>query len=55
LAMGLETNAWDRYLLMQRAADSAPSREAFGRLAEEEKRHLGLLGAELDRVLVRER
>lgn len=51
LAMGLETNAWDRYLLMQRAAESAPSREAFGRLAEEEKRHLGLLGAELDRVL----
>ncbi len=51
MAMGLETNAWDRYLLMERFAENAASREAFSRLAEEEKRHLELLSDELDRLL----
>ncbi len=51
LAMGLETNAWDRYLIMHQSAEQATSREAFGRLAEEEKHHLELLSDELDRLL----
>jgi rhodanese-related sulfurtransferase/rubrerythrin len=48
LAIGLETNAYDRYLLMRREAADEQSRIIFNRLAEEEKIHLRLLSDHLD-------
>jgi rhodanese-related sulfurtransferase/rubrerythrin len=48
LAIGLEANAYDRYLLMRREAAEEQSRAIFNRLAEEEKIHLRLLSDHLD-------
>lgn len=51
LALGLEINAYDRYLIMSRDAADEESRYGFARLAREEKAHLGLISDELDRWL----
>jgi rhodanese-related sulfurtransferase/rubrerythrin len=48
LAIGLEANAYDRYLLMRREAADELSRTIFNRLAGEEKIHLRLLSDHLD-------
>ena len=40
LSIGLETNAYDRYLTLARAAPSDPSRRVFSELSREEKQHL---------------
>ncbi|MEZ4600063.1 MAG: rhodanese-like domain-containing protein [Syntrophotaleaceae bacterium] len=51
LAVALEANAYDRYLLMRREAGDEQSRSIFNHLAEEEKIHLQLLSDRLDRIL----
>jgi rhodanese-related sulfurtransferase/rubrerythrin len=51
LAISLEVNAYDRYQIMSRNAADQEGRQAFERLACEEKTHLGLLCDELDRWL----
>jgi rhodanese-related sulfurtransferase/rubrerythrin len=51
LAMALEANSYDRYLLMRREVADDQSRAIFSHLAEEEKNHLRLLSDRLDRVL----
>ncbi|HET97193.1 MAG TPA: sulfurtransferase [Desulfurivibrio alkaliphilus] len=48
-AMGLETQALDLYLRLARHSEVAASRELFLALAAEEKQHLSLLAAELER------
>lgn len=48
-AMALETQALDLYLRLAHHSDVAASRELFLGLAAEEKQHLALLAAELDR------
>ena len=48
LAISLEVNAYDRYQIMSRDAVDQEGRVVFGRLAREEKVHLGLLSDELD-------
>lgn len=53
LAISLEVNAYDRYQIMSREAMDLEGQSAFGRLAGEEKNHLGLLSDELDRWLER--
>jgi rhodanese-related sulfurtransferase/rubrerythrin len=54
LAMGLEVNAYDRYLVMSRNAADAESRDGFAKLAREEKAHLGLISDELDLWLAKQ-
>lgn len=51
LAISLEVNAYDRYRIMSLAAADQEARQAFKRLAGEEKSHLVLLSDELDRWL----
>lgn len=51
LAISLEVNAYDRYQIMSRKASDLEGQSAFGKLALEEKAHLGLLSDELDRWL----
>ncbi len=51
LAISLEVNAYDRYQIMSREAVDLEGQTAFGKLADEEKVHLGLLSDELDRWL----
>ncbi|OEU52078.1 MAG: hypothetical protein BA871_01060 [Desulfuromonadales bacterium C00003096] len=51
LAISLEVNAYDRYQIMSRDAADQEGRQAFERLAREEKTHLVRLSDELDRWL----
>ena len=44
LAMALETNAYDRYLLLSRELTDENSRRIFEVLSDEERRHLQKLG-----------
>ncbi len=48
LAMTVETNAFDRYLFLQRKLPNEHARRAFEILADEERRHLKRLAAVLD-------
>lgn len=51
LAIGVESNALDRYLLLYRASDDDDNRAVFLRLAEQERQHLNILSDRLDKVL----
>lgn len=51
LAIGLETNAYDRYLLLAQEVVNEQSKVIFNYLAEEEKIHLRLLTDHFDRWL----
>ena len=51
LAIGLETNAYDRYLLLAQEVVNEQSKVIFNYLAEEEKTHLNLLSDHLDHWL----
>jgi rhodanese-related sulfurtransferase/rubrerythrin len=48
LAVALETSAYDHYLLLGRELENADARRAFEVLADEERRHLRRLTAQLD-------
>jgi len=54
LALSLEINAYDRYLIMSRDAADDESRDGFAHLAREEKAHLGLISDQLDRWLAKQ-
>lgn len=51
LAISVESNALDRYLLLYRNISDEKSREIFLRLAEQERQHLRVLSDRLDQVL----
>jgi rhodanese-related sulfurtransferase/rubrerythrin len=53
LAIGFESNALDRYMLLYRHIADAKSREVFLQLADQERQHLRLLSDRLDHVLAR--
>lgn len=51
LAMGLETNSYDLYIKMGRKIKDERAQKVFRSLAGEEKKHLGLLAAELEKMI----
>jgi rhodanese-related sulfurtransferase/rubrerythrin len=51
LAIGFESNALDRYMLLSRNISEPKSREVFLRLADQERQHLRQLSDRLDQVL----
>jgi rubrerythrin len=53
MAMGLEANAYDRYLKMVDVSESDEAKEVFRAIAREEKGHLGRLSQLLD-VMVKQ-
>jgi rubrerythrin len=54
LAIGLEANAYDRYLKMVDVAESGDVKEVFRTIAREEKEHLKKLGELLDQEVRKE-
>jgi sulfur-carrier protein adenylyltransferase/sulfurtransferase len=50
LAIALETDAYDRYLLLRRELEDENSRRVFEVLSDEEKRHLRILAGLLDKL-----
>ncbi len=51
LAMAMETASYDLYVKMSRETGGRRAAEVFGRLAEEERHHLAMLGRFLDEKL----
>ncbi len=52
--MGLEANAYDRYLKMADVSEDDDAKEMFLTIAKEEKGHLRKLGELLDQVVGKE-
>jgi rubrerythrin len=50
VAMGLEANAYDRYLKMMDVSDSEDKKEVFRTISKEEKGHLNRLAALIDQL-----
>lgn len=51
LAMAIEAQAFDFYTRLSEQAEKADSRQLFLEMADEEKKHLGLLAGEMDQML----
>ncbi len=48
LAISVEVNAYDRYLVLQRESPTSQAREDFGKIADQEKSHLEKLSRLLE-------
>jgi rubrerythrin len=51
LSIALETNAYDRYMIMMEKAEDDKVKQVFKLLSIEEKQHLGLMAELLDKSI----